>query len=883
MKSYLITLTRRALLAFFFSYTAGAQTLWVAEFEGYGHDRIHGDITHKSVYYGWGDAAADAEVSFDHRDKDGNIVLITGDCRMRYRFEIDPSADRLRVDQWTQSYRNGEEAVGSSRLFMRRYYTVVGDGSLTVRVAYSTEGLLRDQNDGRGWLGLAGMATDTRGKILSTGGEDIINLVEGGFVGNSMTAHHGELTLLGTKWEMSERNTIPAFYYDIEVEPGMTVAVDTFVEAQASVMDVTLQGRPASGEARAAFYPWGFNDATGRPNAGRVDLSVSVLSGSGEFVPLENVASGPNVVIAEVEQAIAVPGGAQGKWRLTRSGSNTLPLTVEVALSGTAAAHPARFAFSPALESGNSLTFPAGQSVLDVYVSALDDGLNQPDQDLALRVLPGDGYQAPEPIGPQVVHIVGAPLVTVTASNPTAYEQGPWAGAFSFTRSSKGPLDDALLVAFRLSGTAAVDGTDYAVSGAESYDPQSGEGTIRFAAGESMATLSITPLADRVQEDDETVVCELMPQTGYIPSNPTSAEVVIEDYTVITVLVQSFYEGFAFPLEGKTIHFEPMNLENAGSYRYYAGYISDAVGFPTAVPDSLDASDWEAAGWSVWQNPEMGGSWTIVQNFQFMGMIYNRAYINANGTISFLSPNDASAWSWGGHFTEGRPQFSGYWADLDPSPSGGGLIAHKYIMDGDNSRHVVTFFGVPRQGSTQSVYFQIELVNGGPVRLTHWGSDATAGTVVGISDGNGWPSSWEMTNFTALPTHPNLPSGFLGWASQLPEHGRGLMDQPFHDGIPNVLRYAFGLRRDGPAVLPDFTAPQGSAHLFEFVLSPDTNADGFQMIVELSPDMVNWVPFAEAAETEMDLVPEGFQVKITPNQGWPLCFFRIGVQPADGD
>lgn len=616
---------------------------------------------------------------------------------------------------------------------------------------------------------------------------------------------------------------------------------------------------------------------------GRIDFSVTVVSGSGEFPPLESLATGPAVVWLEVEQGLAEPGGGNGKWKLSRGGDVSQPLTVGVALAGSAAAYPGSFALTPSLGAASRLTFPANERSLEVSVAALDDGSNHPDRQLELQIVSADGYQILQPLVFRVVHVIGHPEVSVESTHPIADEQGPSGGAFEFTRFSHGLLENELLVTFRLSGTADTKGSDYTVEGAQSYDPLSGEGTVRFGFGEAKVSLSILPVADGIKEDDETVLCEILPGTGYLLHEVFSASLVIKDYTVTHVLAQAFFSGHPFPIEGKTLHFVPQAAQDPGSHGYYAAFISEATVFPTTIPSSHDSTVWESAGWSVWGNPQAGESWRIEQTFQFLGNAYWRAYVNANGTISFGSPNGSNPWSWDAFFLQGRPLVAGYWANL--APSEGGVIAHRYLTDAGKSRHVVTVYEVPLQGSENVVSFQIEFFSGSdaPVRLTHLGTTAATSTVVGISPGTGWPENWQMTSFAHLPAFAVLPTGYLTWVSLMPAHARGLRDQPFQDGVPNLLRFVFGLPTDGPTTMPDFTAPKGSPHQFELTLPSIFGDDELNLTAELSSDMVNWVNAMTVADLAFELSEQGFRVMFTPNQGWPFSFFRIKVEPTTAE
>jgi hypothetical protein len=93
------------------------------------------------------------------------------------------------------------------------------------------------------------------------------------------------------------------------------------------------------------------------------------------------------------------------------------------------------------------------------------------------------------------------PLVTVTAADASAAEAGD-TGAFTFTRS--GDTSAAITVNFDVGGTASA-GTDYTTL------PTS----VSIPAGQTAASLTVTPVSDTAPEGSETVLLALSGGTGY--------------------------------------------------------------------------------------------------------------------------------------------------------------------------------------------------------------------------------------------------------------------------------------------------------------------------------------------------------------------------------
>jgi serine protease len=108
-----------------------------------------------------------------------------------------------------------------------------------------------------------------------------------------------------------------------------------------------------------------------------------------------------------------------------------------------------------------------------------------------------------------------ASLVSIAATDATATEGGD-TGVFTVTRA--GSTTAAITVAYGLSGSATV-GTDYATL----------SGTVSIPAGQTTATITVTPTDDTTVESSETVVATLSGGTGYEVSSPSTATVTIAD------------------------------------------------------------------------------------------------------------------------------------------------------------------------------------------------------------------------------------------------------------------------------------------------------------------------------------------------------------------
>ncbi len=104
--------------------------------------------------------------------------------------------------------------------------------------------------------------------------------------------------------------------------------------------------------------------------------------------------------------------------------------------------------------------------------------------------------------------------VSLTVDSMSVTEDGVHKLVYSFTRTAD--TTNSLLVNFTVGGSATLD-TDYNQAGAEEFD--AAQGKVSIAAGETTATVTITPIADTEIESDETVELTLAAGNYIIDDN----------------------------------------------------------------------------------------------------------------------------------------------------------------------------------------------------------------------------------------------------------------------------------------------------------------------------------------------------------------------------
>jgi hypothetical protein len=106
--------------------------------------------------------------------------------------------------------------------------------------------------------------------------------------------------------------------------------------------------------------------------------------------------------------------------------------------------------------------------------------------------------------------------VFVEATMPIAYERGLGAGQFTFTRA--GGTTGNITVDYTISGTATA-GADFVAF----------SDSVVIADGNATATATVTPIANETYTGNLTVIVTIDAGTGYTPTDPQSATVVIVD------------------------------------------------------------------------------------------------------------------------------------------------------------------------------------------------------------------------------------------------------------------------------------------------------------------------------------------------------------------
>ena len=218
----------------------------------------------------------------------------------------------------------------------------------------------------------------------------------------------------------------------------------------------------------------------------------------------------PPVISAHTTTLFAFEAGeVPGEYTVTRSG--------DVSRAG-----PVFYQFVGANGAGvdfhappGVINFAAGQTTATVPMVPIDDNVIERDELVFMELTPHPDYDTntfrPN-VNIQSDEII--PEISITASDPSASEDGPTSGAFTITRTLN--TSAASFIDINYSGTAT-SGVDYATLPA----------TVTMGIGVSSIDIVVNPLPDGEVEADETVIATLPFRTLYVIAPPDNATVTI--------------------------------------------------------------------------------------------------------------------------------------------------------------------------------------------------------------------------------------------------------------------------------------------------------------------------------------------------------------------
>ena len=292
----------------------------------------------------------------------------------------------------------------------------------------------------------------------------------------------------------------------------------------------------ASGNGEGATFLGATNvttDATGNAaipffaaNAGQFVAATATDSSNNtsEFSTCVLTSETPAITLVATDPDASELGGNTGTVVVTRSGSTTTFTDVTITLGGTATNNGTDYTVSsPSMHQGPFPSFfvlriPAGQATATVTVTPIFSDAVEAAETV---ILSAEGATA-------TVTIADEPAVTLTATDPNAAELGGNVGTVVVTRTGPSTYDRDVTVS--LGGTAASNGTDYTISSPSmTQGPFPSFFVLRIPAGQTTATVTVTPVVSAETEAPESVILSA--------EGSTATVTIVDQFTGLTFTV----------------------------------------------------------------------------------------------------------------------------------------------------------------------------------------------------------------------------------------------------------------------------------------------------------------------------------------------------------
>ena len=273
-------------------------------------------------------------------------------------------------------------------------------------------------------------------------------------------------------------------------------------------------------------------------------------------------------------------------FTITRTGVITGTTTVDYVVEGTGD-YPATAAdFAGGVLPASTVTFAAGETVKTITVEVVGDTVAEPDETFRLRLVnPVGGVLAIDSATAAIIDDDPAPALSVAtdAGSVAILEGDSGARTLTFTVTRTGKLGQATTVDWAVVGVSAgIDGADFGQAGL----PQ---GTIAFAAGETVKTITVNVAGDQHIEGDEVFTIRLAnPMNGTLATPEAQATILDDDPAALPVLdiaavTNQLAEGDSGAVAFTFVVTRTGNTSQPGSVDWTVGGAVDAADFHAGV------------------------------------------------------------------------------------------------------------------------------------------------------------------------------------------------------------------------------------------------------------------------------------------------------------
>jgi len=234
----------------------------------------------------------------------------------------------------------------------------------------------------------------------------------------------------------------------------------------------------------------------------------------------------PDVALTTQDAWASESGSDNASLTLTRTSSGG---TLTVNLEYTGSATGTDYALSPAPGADGALTFSPGQTSMAVVIVPVNDSHAEPDETLAIRLLPSEDYAISGEDDASITIVdndnTQPHTVSIAAPDATAAEHPAEPGTFLLSRSG-GPLP-TVEVGYTVTGSAGT--ADYA---------ETLTGRVTLQQGVVSHAFNLTPIDDPHPEGHETVALTLFSSDHYVVGSAAATITITDDESpaVITLV-----------------------------------------------------------------------------------------------------------------------------------------------------------------------------------------------------------------------------------------------------------------------------------------------------------------------------------------------------------
>ena len=512
-------------------------------------------------------------------DSDGDLDIVAGHV-------YQGTGARVYLNDGSGIFTNSGQVIGgpTGQIYRVRIGDMDSDGDLDI-VAFQRFGAGTEiwLNDG------AGTFSDTGQRLVFAGGARRIDFADVGDIDGD-----GDLDLV----EGNVRGDGPGsrIWFNNNADPGLTVALSvdnaTIDEAAGNATvtatlsavhtdpvtvdletagtatqgdDYTISAAQiviAAGETTGTASITANDDAMDEPDE-TVIVSISDVTNAEEdgdqevtttIVDNDEPIPVPDVTLAVDNGSIPENGGA-ANFTATLSEVTTVPVTVDLTISGTAAA-------GDFTASANQIVVPPGDTSGAISVTATDDSIDEPDETVVVEISNVTGGTE-SGVQLQTTTIVDddepvMPDVTLSVDSTDIEEEG---GVATLTVTLSEATTAPVTVEVGVTGTA--EGSDFALSATE----------VVIAPGDTTGTLTVTAVGDELSEPDETVIVDITSVTGGNEDGEQQQTITIIDndappsfaVTSMTPSPSGFRLEFANPLDSSEVNLYDTQNANMGA------------------------------------------------------------------------------------------------------------------------------------------------------------------------------------------------------------------------------------------------------------------------------------------------------------------------------